>query len=212
MDAPRLVAVNVGHTQPVPWGSLKASAIDKRPFAGDVEVTPLGLAGDEQTDRKHHGGVDQALYAFAAEDLDRWSAVVGRVLPPGCFGENLTTRGLDVNGAIIGEQWAVGSTVLEVSAPRIPCSVFAGFIGEQNWIKRFIDDQNPGPYLRVLTPGTVRAGDAVTVLHRPDHGLTIRDVYRAKTGDQSLVPRLLEAPALSDALRVWAQSVLDRAR
>lgn len=210
LDSPRVVSVNVGRTQPVPWGSLKASAIDKRPVTEAVAVSELGIPTDEQTDRKHHGGADQALYAFAAEDLDRWSAIVGRALPPGCFGENLTTRGVDVNGAIIGERWAVGSTVLEVTAPRIPCSVFAGFIGEKNWIKRFIDDNNPGPYLRVIQPGTLQVGDPVSVIHRPDHGLTVRDVYRAKTGDHSLVPRLLAAPALSHALRLWAEGVLDR--
>jgi MOSC domain-containing protein YiiM len=207
----RLVSVNLGVSRPVPWGRVKRSAIDKRAVTGRVGVHRLGLDGDEQADRENHGGADQAVYAYAVEDLDRWVEHTTRPIAPGQFGENLTTAGLDVTGAVIGERWRVGSALLEVSCPRIPCSVFAGWMDEQRWVRRFTVEGRPGAYLRVLTEGEVGAGDLVDVVHRPGHALTIGEAFRALTGDRDLVPRLLDAPELPAESHEYARSVLGRA-
>jgi MOSC domain-containing protein YiiM len=127
------------------------------------------------------------------------------VLAPGAFGENLTTLGIDVTGALIGERWRIRGVLLEVTAPRVPCSVFKGFIGEKDWIKRFTDGGRPGAYLRVLEEGHIQGGDAMVVEHRPAHGVSIAEVFRARSGDDALVPRLLLAPELSEPMRKWAQ-------
>lgn len=202
VPAPIVVAVNLVHL-PTSTGrhasALGRSGIDKRPVTGRVGVhggADPGLDGDLVADRKNHGGPDQALYAYAGEDADWWAGELARDIGPGMFGENLTTRGLDVTGAVIGELWAVGSTRLEVSVPRIPCSTFQRFWDVPGLQKRFIAHGAPGLYLRVRQPGDIGAGDEVTVLERPDHGVTIGEVFRALTGDHSLAHRLLEATQL----------------
>ncbi|MFI0898758.1 MOSC domain-containing protein [Streptomyces sp. NPDC020983] len=203
-----VLSVNVGRPQPNPWKSLEATGIDKRPVAGPVAVTAagpkgtgaVGLAGDRAYDVRNHGGTHQAVYAFAREDLDRWERELGRTLPSGSFGENLTTAGYDVNEALIGERWRIGGSagpVLEVSCPRIPCVTFAGWLGEQGWMKRFTRDARPGPYLRVVEPGELAAGDTLEVVHRPGHhAVTVSLSFRAFTTEPELLPRLLDADAL----------------
>lgn len=126
-----------------------------------------------------------------------------RDLPDGFFGENLTTSGLDVSGARIGERWQIGeSVVLQVTCPRIPCSTFRGWVGEVGWLKMFTRVARPGAYLRVVTPGTIEAGDAIEVVHRPDHRVSVSMVFRALVTSPELLPGLLEAGAdLSDELR-----------
>ncbi|MGH8867609.1 MAG: MOSC domain-containing protein [Actinomycetes bacterium] len=213
MSAPppaRLLSVNCGQPRPVPWGSLKRSAIDKQPVEGRVRVHRLGLDGDAVADTESHGGVDQAVYAFAREDLDEWAGLLGRELASGSFGENLTTLGLDVTGAVIGERWRAGTAVVEVSSPRIPCSVFAGWMDEQKWVKRFTQRGRPGAYLRVVEEGALEVGDAVEVVHRPAHGLTLGETFRALTGDRELVPRLLDAPELPAGSHAYARRILGR--
>lgn len=202
----QLLSVNVGRPMPNPHKRLEATGIDKRPVAGPVAVRApgpkgtgaVGLAGDRVYDVKHHGGDDQAVYAYAREDLDRWEKELGRSLANGRFGENLTTRGYDVNAALIGERWRVGADgpLLEVSCPRIPCATFAGWLDERGWIKRFIAGAAPGPYLRVVEPGELAAGDTVQVTHRPEHGVTVELAFRALTTEPGLLPRLLVADAL----------------
>jgi MOSC domain-containing protein YiiM len=146
---------------------------------------------------KHHGGVDQAVYAYAREDLDNWEAELGKPLQNGVFGENLTTLGLDVNGALIGERWRIGSdVVLEVSCARIPCVTFQGWLEREGWIKRFTQAARPGAYLRVIEPGDIRAQDQIEIVHRPDHDVTVALVFRAMTLEPDLLPRLLVAEAL----------------
>lgn len=175
-------------------GSLDSTAIDKRPIDGPVAVGWLGVTGDTQVDIRHHGGEGQALYTYAEEDADWWAAELNRDLPPGRFGENLRTYGLDVTGALLGEQWRIGSTLLEVTAPRIPCVTFQGFWGVPRLVKRFTAHGAPGAYLRVLEEGQIRAGDAVEIVHRPDHDATIGVALRALTVERALLTRL--APAL----------------
>ena len=203
----RVLTVNVGQPRPNPWKGLSLTGIDKQPVEGPVTVSEpgpkgtgaVGLAGDRVYDVKHHGGSDQAVYAYGREDLDRWQVEFGRELPNGCFGENLTTAGLDVNGALIGERWRIGSTVLEVSCPRIPCATFEGWLETAGWIKQFTRAAVPGAYLRVITAGEVRAGDPVEIVARPEHDVTIELTFRALTTEPELLPRLLVAQALPRA-------------
>jgi MOSC domain-containing protein YiiM len=178
------------------------TGIDKRPADGPVEVRDpgpkgtgaSGLAGDAVCNLRDHGGTEQAVYAYAREDLDAWEADLGRPLPAGVFGENLTTTGLDVTGALIGERWRVGERcVLQVTSPRIPCRTFAGWLQEQGWQRRFTLRGAPGAYFSVVVAGAVRAGDAITVVRRPAHDVTIGLMFRALTTDKALLPRLLAA-------------------
>ena len=166
-----------------------------------------GLVGDTIGNQKLHGGDDQAVYVYAREDLDEWEGVLDRPLTNGMFGENLTTSGIEVTHAKIGERWRVGTDglVLEVSAPRTPCRTFSAFLQLNGWIKTFTNAAKPGAYLRVVSPGTVRAGDAITIDHRPDHDVTINLVFRARMSEPDLLPRLLEADALSAELKAYAQ-------
>ena len=194
---PRIVSVNVGLPRDEEWaGNLRRTAIDKRPVSGPVEVGLLGLAGDEVADTKHHGGTYQAVYAFASEDISSWVEKLDGPVRPGMFGENLTTAGLDVNEAVLGERWRVGTVLLEVVSVRIPCTVFKNWLGlhgldHHQWQKRFTAVGRPGPYLRVLEPGTLAVGDAIVVEHRPDHDVTVSTMFRALTTERTLLPRLV---------------------
>lgn len=210
-DVPRgahLLSLNVGRPRANPWKRLPATGIDKHPVEGRVAVTTpgpkgdgeVGLAGDRAHDVQHHGGADQALYAYAREDLDRWQAQLGRDLHNGrSFGENLTTVGLDVNGALVGERWRIGSDVLlEVTGPRVPCATFAGWMDEPHWLKRFVAAGVPGAYLRVIEEGSIGAGDPIEIVSRPGHDVTVALAFRAFTTEPQLLPRLLAAPALPE--------------
>lgn len=165
-------------------GKIGTTAIDKRPVEGPVRIGDYGAYADVQADRGHHGGLDKALYAYAQEDADFWSAELDRDISPGLFGENLRTVGIDVNEARIGERWRIGDTVVvEVTSPRIPCQTFARWLGGgradgdvQGWVKRFAQEGRVGPYLRVVERGSITAGDEITVLTVPDHAPTIREV------------------------------------
>jgi len=177
-----ITAVCVVHEiLPDPGQDPEFTAIDKRPRQGRLAVGELGLADDTQCDPVYHGGPDRALYAYAAEDAAWWAAQLGREIPPGLFGENLHTRGLDVTGAEIGEQWRIGTgpdaVLVEVRAPRTPCVTFGRRMGEPRWVKRFATAGRPGAYLSVLAPGTVGAGDPLEVVRRPGHGVRLGDVF-----------------------------------
>jgi MOSC domain-containing protein YiiM len=197
---PRVLSVNVGRAAPNPWKTDVSTGIGKQPAEGAVEVRApgpkrgglgSGLVGDFIGDRQHHGGTTQAVYAFPREDLDRWSERLGRELPNGYFGENLTTSGIDVGEARVGEVWRVGDEVqLRVTDPRIPCSTFRGWTGEKGWLKAFTADARPGTYLEVLTPGRISSGDALTVVGRPHHEVTVSMVFRALTLERDLAPQL----------------------
>ncbi|MEU6216835.1 MOSC domain-containing protein [Streptomyces sp. NPDC047022] len=200
----RILSLNLGRPVSVEYTDQQGgvTGIDKRPVDGPVRVTApgpkgtgeSGLAGDAVCDLRHHGGDDQAVYAFAREDLDGWERELGRTLPNGSFGENLTTEGIDVSGARIGERWRIGSeVVLEVTSGRIPCRTFQGHLGERGWVKRFTHKGAPGAYLRVITPGEIRAGDPVSIVHRPDHDITVALQFRASTTERHLLPGLLAA-------------------
>ncbi|GAB6903583.1 MOSC domain-containing protein [Kineosporia succinea] len=177
----RISSVSVVHgLLPAPWGVVAhKTAIDKRPVPGPVEIGPLGLAGDDQIDRKHHGGRGKAVYAYADEDAAWWAAELEREIEPGLFGENLRTAGIDVTGAEIGERWAIGPEVLlEVTMPRTPCRTFAERMREKGWVRRYTQVNRPGAYMRVLQTGPVSAGDEVRVVFRPGHGITVGHFLR----------------------------------
>jgi len=163
-------------------GPVGLTAIDKRPVEGPVAVRRLGLYADLQADRANHGGAEQAVYAYGQDDADWWADQIAREIPPGLFGENLRVRGIPVSAAVVGERWAVGTALLEVTQPRTPCSTFARRLGEHRWVKRFADANRTGAYLRVVRAGELRAGDAVTVCYRPEHGVTLTDWYAAWNG------------------------------
>lgn len=199
-------SVNLGRATPANYLRGRATGIDKRPVDHPVlvsapglkHVAGSGLAGDDVCNRRHHGGNDQAVYAYAREDLDRWAAEFGSPLTSGSFGENLTTSGIDISASILGEQWAIGDElVLEVSDPRIPCRTFAGFLQQRGWVRRFSQRAVPGTYLRVVTPGPMSAGDPIRVQRRPEHGVTVRTAFQAFTTDRTLLAALVDVPSLS---------------
>jgi MOSC domain-containing protein YiiM len=211
----RLLSINVGMPVDAEWaGSLRRTAIAKTQVTGPVDVHRLGVAGDQVADTKDHGGVYQAVYAFAREDLDVWAERLGRPIPNGMFGENLTTQGIDVNEALIGEQWLIGTTVVQVASVRIPCTVFQGYLRESGydgdkWIKRFTQEARPGPYLQVVQEGQITVGDAIEVVRRPAHGVTVSTMFRALTTDRARLPSLLDAgddliPEAREAVEAYA--------
>lgn len=183
MSDARVIAVCAVHQLRPDAGTIGTTAIDKRAVTGEVRVGAYGVYADVQADRKNHGGLDKAVYAYSQEDADYWASELGRELPPGWFGENLRVEGIDVNAARVGEQWRIGSkVVVEVTMPRSPCQTFARWVGgedERGWVKRFAGVGRLGPYLRVVTTGRVQAGDEITVVHRQDAAPTILEVYRA---------------------------------
>jgi MOSC domain-containing protein YiiM len=212
----RVLSVNLARVRPNPHKrGVATTGIDKLPTSGPVLVRApgtkrdglgSGLVGDSIGDRASHGGDTQAVYAYAREDLDHWEAVLGRPLPGGVFGENLTTTGLDVNGAVIGERWRIGGGLeLAVTVPRIPCGTFRGWIAERGWLRTFARAALPGTYLSVVRPGQVRAADPVTVVHRPAHGVTVAQVFRALTLEPELLPSILAAGELDDETRERAR-------
>ena len=211
-----LLSVNLARVRDNPDAPSRRTGIDKVAADGGVMVRapgPIrsglgsGLVGDTIGNQKLHGGDDQAVYVYAREDLDRWEAELARSLTNGMFGENLTTSGVDVTGARIGERWRIGSDgpLLEVSAPRTPCRTFSAFLQLDHWIKTFTEAAKPGAYLRVISPGTVRPGDAISIDSRPDHDVTIGLVFRARMSDPDLLPRLLQADALSAELKAYVR-------
>jgi MOSC domain-containing protein YiiM len=188
------------------------SGINKQPVDHPVAVHAperkgSGLAGDRIVNTKVHGGEFQAVYAYAREDLDWWQQHLGRPLPGGMFGENLTTAGVDVNGAVIGERWRIGlDLVLETTFAREPCATFQARMGEPHWVKRFTVENRTGAYLRVVTPGEVRTGDPIEVVDRPAHGVTIAEAFRVSRGDKDLAYKLLSRPGLTPSLRAKLSS------
>lgn len=214
-----ILSVNLAVPERSTAKRVGVTGINKQPVDGPVAVrapgpktTGLhsGLVGDQIFDIEHHGGDDQAVYAYAREDYDWWEAQLGRVLPGGIFGENLTTVGVDVNGAVIGETWRIGDQLeLQPTFGRIPCATFQAKMAEPQWVKRFTRENRPGAYLRVVEPGEVRAGDPVSVLHRPAHGVTIAAVFHAYLTEPELLPALAEVEGLPDSLR---QALRERAR
>jgi MOSC domain-containing protein YiiM len=199
----RVVSVNVGQPRQISVrrGRPLMSSIVKDPAEGRVRAVGTNLEGDRQADLTVHGGVDKAVYVYAREDIAWWAQALGRDdLGPGWFGENLTTEGVDVTTAVVGERWRIGDAELEVSQPRLPCSKLGIRFGDGRMVKAFARAARPGAYVRILREGSVGAGDEIELLHRPEHGVTVELVSRAFLLDPSLQPQAAKAPELSASL------------
>jgi MOSC domain-containing protein YiiM len=205
-----VAAVNVGGVRTLEWrGTTVTTGIWKTPVAGPVDVRGVNVVGDDQADRAVHGGPDKAVYAYAAEDEAWWAAELGREVGPGTFGENLTTRGVDVTNAVIGERWVVGDLELEVTQPRIPCFKLGIRMADPRFPARFAAAARPGAYLRIVRPGRISAGDPIRVLDRPAHGVTVGLVERAYHADDTLIARLVDVPGMPESWTRWARHQLD---
>jgi MOSC domain-containing protein YiiM len=194
MESGSVLAVCRVHQLIGDQGNVGVTAIDKRPANGPVKVHKLGLRGDIQANRAHHGGEDQAVYAYSQADADYWAGALGRELPPGSFGENLRVSGIEATHAVTGEGWKVGPGVeLEVTSPRTPCATFQRRMKEPQWVKRFTDEGRVGTYLRVLHTGSIRAGDTIERTFVPRHGVTIGRWFSAP--DAEVIEALRSAEA-----------------
>lgn len=199
-----LVSVHVGRPSAVqtPRATV-TTAIWKNPVEGRVAVRGVNIDGDDQADRSVHGGPDKAVYAYALEEVRAWEDELGRELGEAAFGQNLTTEGIDVSGALIGERWSIGSVLFEVAQPRLPCFKLGLRIGSPGFVKRFAQASRPGAYLRIIEEGNLAAGDPITVIDRPDHGITSRLVADAILRDPTLLPQAAGAEQLPAELRDW---------
>ena len=199
-----LVSVHVGRPRAVPTNREPVStAIWKYPVEGRVAVRGVNLEGDDQADRSVHGGPDKAVYAYAEEEVRTWERELARDLGEAAFGQNLTTRGIAVSTAVIGERWRIGTTVLEVAQPRQPCFKLGIRIGQPGFVRQFAQASRPGAYLRIVEPGSIGAGDRIEITSRPDHGITCRMVFDAILRDPTLLPVVAQAPELPLSLRAW---------
>lgn len=202
-----VLSVNTGRVAPLQMAkTVGHSAIVKTPIEGTVAVRDDLVGDDEQADKKVHGGPDQAVYAYARESYEWWERELGTPLENGTFGENLTTEAVDVDAALIGERWRIGSTLLEVTSPRIPCSTLASRMGDPKFVKIFANGRRPGAYLRIIEPGQLKAGDAIEIVSRPDHEVTIKLVSEARLHDRSLMKMLL--PAANELSKDFRERVL----
>jgi MOSC domain-containing protein YiiM len=199
----KVLSLNVVHAViPDVGGSVGVTSIDKRSVSDSRQVTTAGVAGDQRSDIPNHGMPEQAVYAYAREDYEWWEVELDREIPAGKFGENLTTVGIDVTNAVIGQTWRIGSTLLQVTGPRIPCGTFARFMEEDKWVKRFMDEGMPGTYFQVLEAGEITSGDEIKIESTPEHGVTVSDVYQLVAGDRDpeRIARVLNCPELPEEM------------
>ena len=207
--ASRLVSVNVGRPTEVAWHARTVStAIRKAPVAGPVRAQGVNLVGDAQADRKAHGGADKALYAYATEDLAWWNGQLGLDFVPGSMGENLTTAGLDLSEAVVGERWQVGGVLLQVTQPRIPCYKLGIRLGDDQFPERFAKARRHGVYLRILAEGELQAGDEIEVVERPAHGLQAVEVAHIFYDQRHRAGEFLCVAELAAPWHRWARRVL----
>jgi MOSC domain-containing protein YiiM len=202
----RVVSVNVGQVRTVEYdGGVVTTGIWKEPVDDRLYVRGVNLEGDDQADRSVHGGVDKAVYSYAAEDYAWWSNELGREIGPGTFGENLTIEGIDLLEAVVGQRWRVGTALLEISEPRFPCFKLGIRMGDPRFLKRFANARRPGSYLRIAEEGELGAGDAIEIVSTPEHGITIGQFNEAYLGNRGALQELLRADALSDTWRGWIE-------
>ena len=207
--AGRVLSINIARqSQEQTWSnSGNRTGINKLSVEDPVLFEGVGVVGDHVVDRQNHGGYNKAVYAYAREDALWWEERIGKEIAPGQFGENLTTLGLDLSGAVIGERWRIGDLILEVSEPRIPCKIFAGFWDRPTLIKEFTDANRSGAYLRILEGATIEKGMSIEIVHRPDHGITISDVFAARSGAREKIHEIAQVTDLSPTYQDWAKRV-----
>lgn len=202
----RVLSVNVGRPRIIEWlGQTESTSIWKSPVEGRVMVLGVNLDGDDQADREVHGGPDKAVYSYASEDTTWWEGQLGRSFGPAAFGENLTLQGVDVSGALIGECWEIGDALFEVAQPRFPCWKLGARMNDPNFPDLFRAARRPGAYLRIIREGDVGAGDEVRIVHRPSHGMTLRDVVAIYDTQRNRAPEFLVIPELAAGLKSWAR-------
>ena len=207
----KVLSLNVVHAViPDVGGSVGITSIDKRSVSDSRQVTTAGVAGDQRSDIPSHGMPEQAVYAYAREDYEWWEVELDKEIPAGKFGENLTTVGIDVTNAVIGQTWRIGSTLLQVTGPRIPCGTFARFMEEDKWVKRFMAEGMPGTYFQVLEAGEITAGDEIKIESTPEHGVTVSDVYQLVAGDRDAdrLARVIACPELPEEMRTQVSGYL----
>lgn len=211
-DAGKVLSINVtAVVHEEPWAGDKGrSGIDKRSISGPIRLADNAVEGDLVADTKSHGGFDKAVYAYSREDAEWWESELGISIANGKFGENFTTRGIEVSGAVIGELWQIGSTIVEVAQPRTPCRVFAGFWDRPNLIKEFTEAGRPGAYLRIIQEGQVRAGDEIVIEERPRHGIRVSDLFTARGEERFQIFEILAGEESSQSVQQWASKLLIR--
>jgi len=213
---PHVLALGSGR-RTAPEGGGRPTAIDKRPVESFAVRDPgpkhgglgSGVVGDEIGNPKHHGGALQAVYAYPREDQELWEQQIGRSIPSGGFGENITTLAVDTTHALVGERWRIGDVVLRVEVPRIPCSTFAAHMGEPRWVRRFTEAGRTGAYLSVVTPGTVHTGATIEI-ERPSHDIDLLVLFRAFTGDLAAARRVVDADVVHPEVRDGLVETLER--
>jgi MOSC domain-containing protein YiiM len=202
----RIISVNVGAARLVEFRDHTVSTgIYKSPVAGPVRVEGVNVAGDDQADRRVHGGMHKAVYAYASEDYEWWSRKLGRAVGAGTFGDNLTTETVDLGDAVVGQRWRINDVVLEVSEPRMPCYKLGIRMEDPDFPVAFAAADRPGSYLRIIEEGSLTAGDRIEIGPPPSHGLTVADIARIYSRDRHEAGRLLEAAELSEPWRRWAR-------
>jgi MOSC domain-containing protein YiiM len=209
---PRVISVNLGTPRTITWGGRHVtSAIWKTPVAGRTRVEGINLAGDDQADRRVHGGHDKAVYAYATEDYAWWSSELGTDLRPGTFGDNLTTEGIDLLEEVVGRRWHVGTTVLEIAQPRAPCYKLGMRMGDAAFVDRFDGARRFGAYLRIVGGGEIGAGDAIVTGKAPAHGLTLAELAGARRhAPRELLDRIASIDDVPEGWRQWAHRQVGR--
>jgi len=208
-----LVSINIGQSQAMQIGERSVQTGIYKVSVGQAEVGGLGLAGDYIGDKKHHGGSDQAVYIYSADDYAWWSEQLGFELGPGTFGENLTLSTFGAGPVKVGDHFRIGEVTLEATAPRIPCSTLATRMGDPGFVKKFRAARRPGVYVRVLHAGQVKVGDSVERLPTPHDHPTLREIFELwydKDPDPARVRWLLEAPIALRARKDWEEWLENR--
>jgi len=206
----KIVSVNVGRPREIDWkGKTIRTSIFKEPVQGRVRLEALNFVGDEQADLSVHGGPQKAVYGYASEHYDFWrQELPGVHLPWGAFGENLTTEGLLEEEINIGNRYQLGSAVVMVTQPRIPCYKLGVRFGRDDIVKRFLKSGRPGFYFSVIQEGEVGAGDALELVYREAADVTVADILRLYVTDKqnlSLTQRAVQVAALADGWRDYFQ-------
>lgn len=189
--------------QPQKRGKTR-TGIGKAPVAHPVSVSDLGLEGDFIGNSKYHGGPDQAVYLYSAEDYAWWEAELGQSLAHGTFGENLTISSFGPQPSRVGDILRVGPVILQLTAHRTPCSTLADHMGDPGFVKKFARVNRGGAYARVLEPGTLQGGESVTVERAPATAPTIDDLFalwHSRKKDPEFMRNALEAPLAERARR-----------
>jgi len=210
MDEMQLISINTGRAETISHnGKSITTGICKYPVKGPVSVDEYGLQDDVVTDTAHHGGADQALYAYSEDDYAWWRHQRDRDFAPGMFGENLTVRGLP-SDLSIGDRLLIGDVLLEATAPRIPCSTFAMRMQDTTFGFAFKSAERPGVYFRVLNGGVIEAGDSVIMIANPDDSVTLLDLFRCNydlNPDPADLRRYVASP-IAERMRQKLQSRL----